>query len=78
MAVVTKETLRTIAGHFHEDKPGDPCFRCGEPLTLPYVMWAGVTKQIALHPGCAQLLSANLLADGLRAEPLPGDPPEAG
>lgn len=82
MAIVTKEILEK-ADHAFEVKPGDPCFRCGEPLRIPYVMWAGCgekdgqklkgkpTGQIALHASCARLLAANLVDDADKSEARP-------
>ena len=79
MAIVTKELLHK-AGHAFEAKEGDPCFRCGNPLKCPFVMWAGCgekagqvlkgrpTGQIAVCPPCARLLAANLVDDADKAE----------
>lgn len=74
--IVTAEILADpIKSEFVKHRPGDSCFRCGEKLPLPFVMWSGLdgneekdSTEIALHPSCAQALGANLVADGANAE----------
>lgn len=69
--IVTAEVLvDPITSEFIKHRPGDPCFRCGEGLLFPFVMWVGLdgneetdSTEIALHPSCARVLGANLIAD---------------
>lgn len=87
--IVTAETLANPhAASMIDRKPGQHhCFYCDEPLTLPFVHWAGVPKdgsedpklhfadgQIALHPGCAEKLGACLISDGSQAQGKTGVP----
>ena len=41
----------------------DDCTHCGEKLTLPFVFWAGATKNLCLHPRCASMLGSGLIRD---------------
>jgi hypothetical protein len=74
--IVTAEVLADpIKSEFVKHRPGDPCFRCGDKLSVPFVMWSGLdgnekteSTEIALHTSCAQALGANLIADGTNAE----------
>jgi hypothetical protein len=47
------------------------CFRCGEPVSPPLVVWVGAdgddehdSTVIALHPKCSELVGADLIHDG--------------
>ncbi len=48
------------------------CFRCGEPVAPPLVVWVGADADetpsevtvIAMHPTCAEAVGADLLHDG--------------
>jgi hypothetical protein len=51
------------------------CFRCGQRLIPPLVVWLGADEEttqnvtvIALHPQCAELLGASLVHDGADAQ----------
>lgn len=39
------------------------CFLCGSRLTVPMVFWNGATKNIGLHPECAQIVGSQILLD---------------
>jgi hypothetical protein len=43
----------------------DVCLMCGEKLTVPFVFWHGVGKELSLHPKCAALLGGALMRDYL-------------
>lgn len=74
--IVTKKTLEDpIIKEFVQARPGDPCFYCGEPLTVPFVEWTGMTAaQVSLHPPCAEKLGACLVSDGAEVQGKLGDP----
>ncbi len=40
-----------------------PCYYCGEPLTVPFVMWQGFGEAIGLHPPCVVELTIRLYRD---------------
>lgn len=52
------------------------CFRCGELLAPPLVVWAGAdatdtqpdVSVITLHPECAEAVGAALIHDGHKAQ----------
>jgi hypothetical protein len=46
---------------FHN--PPSRCFKCGERLTVPCVMWNGIPDKIWLHSDCAEHLGERLIHD---------------
>ena len=51
------------------------CFRCGDTLTTPCVVWSGGDADetgdetlIAMHPKCAEAVGADLVHDGSKAQ----------
>ena len=46
----------------------DDCVLCGKKLSVPFVFWRGMTKNLHLHLECAGLLGGALMRDAIESK----------